>query len=296
MRVPQLDFVALDVETANADMVSICQIGIAKYAEGKLVDKWSSLIDPEDYFDFINVGIHGITEEDVVGSPTFPEVFDTLGRFLNDTICVSHTHFDRVSVGRALAKYGLKEIETVWLDSARVARRTWKDYAWSGYGLANLCEKIGDEFRHHDALEDAKASGQVLLAAIEASGLDIDGWLRRVKQPVDPSNSSRSSAVNRDGNPEGELYGEVIVFTGALEIPRREAADLAASIGCSVVSGVTKKTSLLVVGDQDVSKLAGKEKSSKHLKAEQLITKGQRIRIIKESDFKELVKQAQIIA
>jgi DNA polymerase-3 subunit epsilon len=99
--------VALDVETANADMASICQIGIAKYAEGKLVEEWSSLIDPEDYFDFINVAIHGITEEDVVGSPTFPQVFDTLGRFLNKTICVSHTSFDRVSVGRALAKYGL---------------------------------------------------------------------------------------------------------------------------------------------------------------------------------------------
>ena len=81
-----------------------------------------------------------------------------------------------------------------------------------------------------------------------------------------------------------------------MEIPRREAADLAASIGCSVASGVTKNTTLLVVGDQDVTKLAGKTKSSKHLKAEQLITKGQEIRIIKESDFKELVNQAHKIA
>lgn len=291
-----MNFVALDVETANADMASICQIGIAKYINGELVEEWSSLINPEDYFDFINVDIHGITEKDVVSSPTFPEVFNTLGRFLNNAICVSHTHFDRVSVGRALAKYGLKEIETVWLDSARVARRTWEDCAWSGYGLANLCEKIGYEFKHHDALEDAKASGQVLLTAIKTSGLDIDTWLRRVKQPIDPANSSCGSAVHRDGNPEGELYGEVMVFTGALEIPRKEAADLAASIGCSVAPGVTKKTSLLVVGDQDISKLAGKEKSSKHLKAEQLISKGQRIRIIKESDFKELVNHAQTIA
>jgi DNA polymerase-3 subunit epsilon len=291
-----LNFVALDVETANADMASICQIGIAKYIDGVLVEEWSSLIDPEDYFDFVNVSIHGINEEDVVGSPTFPEVVNTLGRFLNNTICVSHTHFDRVSIGRALAKYGLKEIETVWLDSARVARRTWEDCAWGGYGLASLCEKIGYKFKHHDALEDAKASSQVLLAAIKTSGLDIDTWLKRIKQPIDPANSSSGSAVHRDGNPEGELYGEVVVFTGALEIPRREAADLAASIGCSVAPGVTKKTSLLVVGDQDISKLAGKEKSSKHLKAEQLISKGQQIRIIKESDFKELVNHAQIIA
>jgi DNA polymerase III subunit epsilon len=130
----------------------------------------------------------------------------------------------------------------------------------------------------------------VLLAAVEATGLDIESWLKRVKQPIDPTNISSGSAIMRDGNPEGQLYGEVMVFTGALQIPRREAADLAASIGCSVVEGVTKKTSLLVVGDQDVSKLAGKEKSSKHLKAEELIKKGQKIRIIKESDFKELVR------
>lgn len=290
-----MDFVAIDVETANADMASICQIGLAKFNDGQLVDAWSSLVDPEDYFDFINIDIHGITEEDVVGAPTFSEVVFNLSSFLSSSVCVSHTHFDRVSVGRALQKYSLNPIETTWLDSARVARRTWEECAWRGYGLSNVCKVIGYKFKHHDALEDAKASGQVLIAAIEKTGLDVGAWLKRVQQPIDPSSSSSGSTINRDGNPEGELYGEVLVFTGALEIPRREAADLAASIGCTVASGVTKKTSLLVVGDQDVIKLAGKDRSSKHLKAEQLIAKGQQIRIIKESDFKELVVHAQEI-
>lgn len=289
-KISNLNFVALDVETANADMASICQIGIARYADGQLLEEWSSLINPEDYFDFINVDIHGITEENIVNSPTFPEVVNILGGFLNNTVCVSHTHFDRVSICSALTKYGLQNLDTVWLDSARVARRSWKDCAWSGYGLANICRRLGYVFKHHDALEDAKASGQVLLAAIKATGLDLESWLKRVEKPIDPTNSSSGSAINRDGNPEGELYGEVVVFTGALEILRREAADLAASIGCSVGSGVTKKTTLLVVGDRDVSRLAGKVKSSKHLKAEELIRKGQKIRIIKESDFKELAR------
>ena len=212
---------------------------------------------------------------------------------LNDTVCVSHTHFDRVSISRALTKYGLPDLDTTWLDSARVARRTWEEFAWGGYGLANICNKIGYQFKHHDALEDAKACGHVLLAAIEKTGLDVNAWLKRIKQPIDPENASSGAAIKRDGNPEGELYGETLVFTGALEIPRREAADLAASIGCTVAASVTKKTTLLVVGDQDISKLAGKEKSSKHLKAEQLIKKGQGIRILKESDFKELVSHAK---
>jgi hypothetical protein len=60
------------------------------------------------------------------------------------------------------------------------------------------------------------------------------------------------------------LFGETVVFTGSLTLPRREAAALAASVGCEVASGVTKSTTLLVVGDQDVRKLAGNERSSKH--------------------------------
>jgi DNA polymerase-3 subunit epsilon len=59
-------------------MASICQIGVAKYSNGKLLEEWSSLINPEDYFDHINVEIHGIDEDDVVDSPTFPEVVTTL--------------------------------------------------------------------------------------------------------------------------------------------------------------------------------------------------------------------------
>jgi DNA polymerase-3 subunit epsilon len=84
----------------------------------------------------------------------------------------------------------------------------------------------------------------------------------------------------------------VVVFTGALAIPRREAADLAALVGCEVVSGVTKKNTLLVGGDIDVQRLAGHEKSSKHRKAEELIGKGFPIRIMRETDFRELVSMA----
>ena len=285
-----MKFVAIDVETANADMASICQVGIAKFSDGQLVEEWASLVDPGDYFDDINIAIHGITEEDVTGSPTFPEIRDQVARFLTAEICVCHTHFDRVSLDQVSTKYRLEGINTVWLDSARVARRAWTDCAWRGYGLVKVCEKIGYKFRNHDALEDAKASGQILLAAIEATGLDLEGWLKRVKQPIDPANSHRNSEIITR---EGKFYGEVLVFTGALEIPRREAADMAATVGCRVAQGVTKETTLLVVGDQDVSKLRGREKSSKHRKAEQLISKGQTIRIVKESDFKELVRTAQ---
>lgn len=280
-----MDFVAIDVETANADMSSICQIGLVYFKEGELCEEWKSYIDPEDFFDGINISIHGIDESTVQGAPQLPEIADTLYRFLDDKITVCHTHFDRVSIRKAFDKYGIRPPENIWLDSASVARRTWKEFAWGGYGLRNICEKLEYKFKHHDALEDAKAAGYIMLTAIQQSCLDLEGWLKRVNQPI----SGQVVKLNSDVNSKGCFYGEVIVFTGDLELRRAEAADMAGKIGCKVESAVTKKTTILVVGNQDIKKLAGHEKSSKQRKAEGLMLNGQPIRIVGESDFKELI-------
>jgi len=277
-------------------MASICQVGLVKCENRILTDAWKTYVDPEDYFDPINVSIHGIDESTVKEAPTFPELADTLFSFLENRVAVCHTHFDRVALYQVSERYGIAAPEIIWLDSARVARRTWKECTHRGYGLRDVCRMLRYEFRHHDALEDAKAAAHILLSAAEETGLDIDGWLSRVQQPIDPMASSCGSAVRRDGNPEGALYGEVLVFTGALEISRREAANLAASVGCQVATGVTRATTILVVGDQDVRKLGGHEKSSKHRRAETLIKKGIQIRILKESDFKRLVSMSHEVA
>jgi DNA polymerase-3 subunit epsilon len=281
-----MKFTAIDLETANSDMASICQIGMAQFDDGQIVAEWSTLIDPEDDFDPMNVSIHGIESHMVRGKPRLPAVVDTLREYLSQTVCVCHTHFDRVALHRGFQRYELAPIPTSWLDSAWVVRRTWKDLAWSGYGLANVCEKIGYGFKHHDALEDAKAAGYVLLAAFKESQQGLEEWQRRVALPIDLERSS-SIPVHRDGNPEGDLYGEVLVFTGSLELSRADAADLAAKVGCQVEPNVTKRTTILVVGSQDSWKLAGHEKSSKHRKAEQLAVGGQTIRILSETDFRE---------
>jgi DNA polymerase-3 subunit epsilon len=285
-----MEFVAIDVETANADMSSICQIGLALFRNRQLVEEWKTYIDPEDYFSGINVSIHGIDEDTVKGAPVISDVSREIYRFLDDRVSVSHTPFDRVAVHQAFEKYRLRDPRCTWLDSARVVRRTWEEFAHSGYGLSNVCEFLSYDFAHHDALEDAKAAAYILNAAIDKTGIDIEGWLRRSKQPIGSAGSG--SGIARDGNPEGSLYGEVLVFTGALEILRRKAADMAARIGCRVDPGVTKKTTILVVGDQDVKKLAGHEKSSKHRKAEELISEGQTIRILRETDFQKLAQLA----
>ena len=268
-------------------MASICQIGIAHFSNGILTSEWKTYVDPQDYFDGMNISIHGIDEAAVAGAPTFGMVANTIKSALNGRIVVTHTAFDRVAIYRAGTKCQAVPLVCTWLDSACVACRAWKDFSTSGYGLQNICESIGYKYKPHDALEDAKAAGNVLIAAMSHTGLDLDGWVTRVRQPIDPTLHQR---VAREGNPDGDLHGEVLVFTGRLVMPRSEAADFAASVGCEVDGGVTKRTTILVVGDQDIERLAGNEKSSKHRKAEELIKKGQSIRILCETDFCELVK------
>jgi len=175
-----VEFVAIDVETANSNISSICQIGIAFYKDGLLAEEWKSYINPEDYFDNFNISIHGINEVIVRDSPRLPDVNDQLHKYLDNRITVCHTFFDRAAIRQAFEKYGIIEPKCKWLDSASVARRTWKECAKSGYGLANLCKLLKYDFTHHDALEDAKASGYILLSAVKQSGIDIDRWLKRV--------------------------------------------------------------------------------------------------------------------
>jgi len=282
-----VEFHALDVETANPDLSTICQIGIAKFKDGRVIDEWVTLVNPDAKFHPMNINVHGIEAAHVKDAPRIRDLVATLRNLLEGSTIVTHTAFDRAAMRQAFERIELPEINCTWLDSARAVRRAWDEFSQSGYGLKNICAHIEYEFNHHDALEDAKAAGHVFLAASERTGLDLDGW---AKSFAKKGGAKRWAALSvaREGDPDGPLFGETIVFTGSLAISRIEAADLAAKLGCSVGKSVTKKTSLLCVGDQDLSLLAGHKKSSKQRRAEELIAQGQNLRLLGESDFQAM--------
>lgn len=276
-------FIAVDVETANPDVSSICQVGMAAFTNGEQVSSWQTLVNPEDYFDPWNVAIHGINKAMVATAPNFATVFPEIAQRLSGKIVVCHTPFDRSAFDRAIEKSGLFKLNCSWLDSAKVVRRTWPEYSQSGFALAKVTKALGIAFQHHVAAEDARAAGELVVRAIRKTGLSLDDWLKQVQQPV------TEARIAQSGDPSGPLAGEVVVFTGTLSRPRAEAAELAARVGCSVAEGVTSETTILVVGDQNLDRLAGHEKSLKQRKAEHLIEQGQEIRIIGEMDFCRIV-------
>jgi DNA polymerase-3 subunit epsilon len=286
-------FVCVDLETANSRMSSICQIGLVMFDGGYEVDAISTLIDPQDYFDGMNIGIHGITADHVADAPTFPDLHGWITENLQGTVAVCHSPFDRVAIARACEYHGKPSIPSVWLDTVRVARRAWPQRT-AGCSLPVLAQEFGIVFQHHDALEDARAAGHILLRAMRDTGLDLDAWLARVEGTV--SGEPAHKNFRRPAGLEGPLLGEVAVFTGSLKVARSTAADTAQAAGAAVENAVTKRTTLLIVGDQDLSKLAGKDKSDKHLKAEALKAKGQAIRIIAESDFMAIIEDRALYA
>ena len=279
-----LNFNAIDVETANADRASICQIGIVHVREGVIADQWQSLVNPDAWFDPLNVSIHGIDAKDVKNSPPLPDITGELYR-LNGSILISHTSFDRVAIERALMMHNLESLRVTWLDSARIVRRAWPEqYGKSGWGLKKVATDLDIVFSHHDALEDARAAAEIVLRACTATETGIADWLHLVNRPIfQPSDKAAGSKP--EANPDGSLYGETILFTGELSVSRSDARELAAQAGCNVVDNASKKVTMLIVGTQDERKLKGYEKSSKHRRIEGLISKGADIDVLSESDF-----------
>ncbi len=287
-----LTFNAIDVETANADRASICQIGIVHVHDGKIEDEWQTLVNPEARFDPMNVSVHGIRPNNVARSPKLPQIRDELRDRLRGSVLVSHTAFDRVAFERATERYGLEQLRVTWLDSAQVVRRAWpENYGCRGYGLKNVAEDLDISFKHHDALEDARAAAQIMLRACAHAEADIEEWLRRVDRPVFPRapSSPNRVSVKRKGDTEGALFGEAVLFTGKLTIPRQQAANMAAEAGCEVVGQASQKVTMLVVGIQSEGMLKGYEKSRKHREVEALIEKGLDIQILSERDFLDLI-------
>lgn len=282
-------FHVIDVETANADFSSICQLGVAEFKNGELVSTWETLVNPEDYFDSMNTSIHGISLDMVKNSPTFPEVLVELQNRIGGKVLFHHMPFDKVAINRTLLKYQLEITNPVWVDSAKLVRRTWSEFSGSGYGLKSITKSLNIKFNHHNALEDAIATGKVVLKALEKNNWCIEDCIQRIEKPINLYKNG-STSIKIDGVPDGPLYGENIVFTGSLFLTRAEAGKLAANLGCNVTNSVTKKTTILIVGTQESFKLAGYQKSSKHRKAEEFLLNGVDLKIMSENDFRDLLQ------
>lgn len=164
-------FIALDVETANSDSASICQIGLAGVDAAGGITTWATWVDPRDRFSGFNTRLHGISAETVAGALPFAPWFHRLTGLLSQVPLVQHSSFDRTAIHAACRRAAIAEPLWSWTDSVRVARAAWPGLKGNGgHGLGNLKTHLSLQFDHHDAGEDARAAAMVVLLAERLTG------------------------------------------------------------------------------------------------------------------------------
>ena len=277
-------FVALDVETANSSYASICAIGAARFDAGVVVDQLYQLVDPRDVLGSRHVQIHGIQPSDVIGQPVFREVAPQLEAFVNGSVVVHRGHFDRNAIAQAAERWDMPAPRWQWLDSAQTARRAWPQFAQSGYGLANVCRTIGYTFQHHNALDDARAAGEVVLAASRRLGVKSLAALAHASEQTQSLEHPRAWQRGLWPEHDQRLGGEVVVFASDVKPARRERMSESIRLhGGEVLRKLSSRVTLVVVSDQALRTDRASARSSQHRRADQWIAEGRQLRIMSDS-------------
>ncbi|MTE01996.1 hypothetical protein GIY56_17040 [Paracoccus sp. YIM 132242] len=190
-------FFALDVETANSDPASICQLGLACVRDDGTIRVASTLIDPEQPFADFNVNLHGIGRAQVVGAPKFPTILQQIAPLVEEHVIIQHSTFDRGAINGACRKYGLPAPDWQWADSVQIARRAWPELrGQGGHGLGNLKQVLDLEFEHHDAGEDAKAAALVVLRAEAQTGQSLADMMNPARKVQSGGRRQKPAPVN----------------------------------------------------------------------------------------------------
>jgi DNA polymerase-3 subunit epsilon len=182
-----LDFTAIDFETANGDPASACAVGLVKVRDGKIVDTYSTLINPPTgWWDFHpgNIGVHGIRPADVEHAPTWPEVLEQLLTFIEGDVLVAHNAgFDMGVLRKTTERVGLTLPELNYACSLMISRKT---YNLDSYRLNAVAYAVGhEEFDHHDALADSDACARIIIHAAKRHGVeDLEGLLAETNQAL----------------------------------------------------------------------------------------------------------------
>ena len=302
---------AIDFETANAARSSACAVAAVKMdLSGNVIESYYSLINPHEEFDPFNIMIHGITPDDVVDSPSInPAMAKVFNLIDPDTLIVCHNSaFDFSVMKNSLSKEPLSIPDLTFTCTYRLSSRLISSLV--SYTLPDVADylQIGG-LDHHNAMSDALTCGKILLrlasdfsgdfgqmhtAANLKYGHIVDGDYDGIHK-INREHTGHISRLPKNfpdiiTGEDSPFYQKNVCFTGKLEsMTRIEAIDIINQIGGVGQDSFKKDTDYLITGYQSPSVLAGKPKSSKTLKAEEMLKKGKRIEIIPEDEFLKML-------
>ncbi len=158
------NFAAIDFETANGRRSSVCSIGVVIVRNGKIVEKYHSLIRPEpNYYSWFTTKVHGMTFEDTARERRFPEVWSEIAPVIAGLPLVAHNSpFDEGCLRAAFECYGMEYPDFEFHCTCRVSRKVHQHLP--NHQLNTVAEYCGfDLLNHHHALSDAEACAVIAM-------------------------------------------------------------------------------------------------------------------------------------
>ena len=157
------DFVAIDFETANGERSSVCSVGVVVYRDGIQVDNFYSLIKPEpEYYTWFTTQVHGLTEEDTMNAPVFPDVWRQIEPLIGGLPLVAHNKsFDESCLKAVFRVYQMDYPDYPFYCTCIASRRKWPGISHKLDVISALCGF--DLKHHHHALADAEACAAIAL-------------------------------------------------------------------------------------------------------------------------------------
>ena len=164
MEINSLKFACFDTETTGLDPQSggkICEIAVCISQGGKMLEQFSTLVNPECPIHPEVVAIHGITTEMAAKAPTFRQVLPRLKELFDGCVLVAHNaDFDIKFLKSEFEQAGEIYPDYPVLDTLKMARKS-KLFAKNNLGL--IAQEIGISAQGwHRAMADTKMLEQIL--------------------------------------------------------------------------------------------------------------------------------------
>jgi len=161
------EFIVVDIETTglSAAKDSITEIGAVKIRQGKLVERFSELINPEVPIPDNIIKLTGITNAMVKNKETIKEILPRFLKFVGDSPLIAHNaSFDYGFIRVKARDLGLT-VNNIVIDTLQLSRILLPDL--KRYKLNLVCEYLGISLEnHHRAADDAEATAEMMLKFI----------------------------------------------------------------------------------------------------------------------------------
>lgn len=148
--------IVLDIETTGLDYTKerMIEFAAVKLVNGKIKERFETLIDPKQHIRKASIAVHGITQDMVEGQPTEEEVMPKIVEFIGDYPIVAHNAiFDYSFLNEASKRLYGKELTNPRIDSQFMFKEIYPEI--ESHGLAMLMQKMGVEFStRHRAMAD----------------------------------------------------------------------------------------------------------------------------------------------